>query len=560
MTGEFDDSLPTVNIDEMSSVDVSRSDYSMSDALLPVMSFIRAHPDIRMLIVDIRMGREYRERLRLGIDDVSRKIDAFLKITAKEWSCLELTVVSQGPPVFYSTLTSDLVRDKKGASTIWAIVENETYYITPTQQASSRRTLLEMISDQSGKPQSKIRRGKIRFIRSQSFVLLAGTKRFRPLYKGASPTTMTERTLNHTGVMLKAACDWLLAHQSSDGEITYSYSPSDDTFSTKNNPIRQFMTTSALHRAGQMLHDSVLTNAAGINLGFNLAKFAKYIDDYAVISFGGSAKLGSSALAAMAIMEIEGISGPHAVHLDKLTRGISRLWADDGSFSTFFYPDTRNDNQNFYPGEALCFLVELWVRSQDDRLLGRILSSLSYYRVWHIGNRNPAFVPWQSTAAGTLFLHTGMEWLRDWVFEMNDWLLGFQQNDQAPFDDLRGRFYNPAHPEYGPPHASSTAVYLEGLVTAARIAHWVGECERLECYRKAIRLGLLNLTLLQFRRPEDAYYVENPVRVMGGIKTNPFDHTIRIDNVQHTIAAIVKIHEFGLAVLGKRNGEVESRQ
>ncbi len=38
------------------------------------------------------------------------------------------------------------------------------------------------------------------------------------------------------------------------------------------------------------------------------------------------------------------------------------------------------------------------------------------------------------------------EQLTDWIFEMNDWLLPFQQWEQVKAEDCKGRFYDPDKP------------------------------------------------------------------------------------------------------------------
>ncbi len=60
-------------------------------------------------------------------------------------------------------------------------------------------------------------------------------------------------------------------------------------------------------------------------------------------------------------------------------------------------------------------------------LLERILRSFAYYRDWHLANRNPAFVPWHTMAYELVWQETGGDELKDWIFEMNDWLLALQQ-------------------------------------------------------------------------------------------------------------------------------------
>ncbi|MFT3920931.1 MAG: hypothetical protein QM778_00185 [Myxococcales bacterium] len=157
----------------------------------------------------------------------------------------------------------------------------------------------------------------------------------------------------------------------------------------------------------------------------------------------------------------------------------------------------RNDCQNFYPGEVLLLWSNLLTRKMDPSLLARFNQSVDYYQRWHLANRNPAFVPWHTQAYANVWKLTGDPRLRDAVFTMNDWLLSVQQWHTAPCPDCRGRFYDPHHP-FGPPHASSTAVYLEGLVEGLALAQSCGESARAKRYRTAIMRGIRSLAQLTF--------------------------------------------------------------
>ena len=187
----------------------------------------------------------------------------------------------------------------------------------------------------------------------------------------------------------------------------------------------------------------------------------------------------------------------------------------------------------------------LYAADPDPALLDRFMASFRYYRAWHLDevNRNPAFVPWHTQADYLVWQETRDPALRNFIFEMNDWLLAMQQGDEVPYPDLQGRFYNPERPEFGPPHASSTGVYLEGLIDAYRLAVAVGDEARAERYRLAIRRGLRNVMQLQFQDEIDLYYTEEPARVRGGVRTELYDNVIRVDNVQHNLLAVLKILE-----------------
>ena len=227
-----------------------------------------------------------------------------------------------------------------------------------------------------------------------------------------------------------------------------------------------------------------------------------------------------------------------------ILKTIDALWHDDGSFTTFYKSPSvvrKHSNANFYPGEALLLWATLYQESRDPVLLERFMKTFRFYRQWHVDNRNPAFIPWHTQAYYKVWKTTQNEELRDFVFLMNDWLLGVQQWKSAErFPDTQGRFYDPKRP-FGPPHASSTGVYLEGLIDAHQMAKAVGDSGRQEKYRRSIIRGLRSVMQLTFLDDVDLYYVHQKDKVLGGVRETVYDNEIRVDNIQHNLMAILKI-------------------
>ncbi|NOZ54186.1 MAG: hypothetical protein GXP08_13835, partial [Gammaproteobacteria bacterium] len=206
-----------------------------------------------------------------------------------------------------------------------------------------------------------------------------------------------------------------------------------------------------------------------------------------------------------------------------------------------YKPRYRNDNQNFYPGEALLYWATKQRLTPNNTLLTKIYKSFHYYKTWHRQNRNPAFIPWHTQAYYLLWTMTHDAELKKFIFEMNDWLLNMQQWDNVVYDDTKGRYYNPEHQGYGPPHASSTGVYLEGLVDAYKLARQTNNNKRAQKYKTAIVRGLRSIMQLQYADEVDMYYIFKRDQVYGGIRSRVYDNTIRIDNIQHSLMAVLKV-------------------
>lgn len=361
------------------------------------------------------------------------------------------------------------------------------------------------------------------------------------LERGNVLVPASELTAGSVSRLADGMARWLTRQLRDDGRMTYEYWPSRGEESDSNNMIRQWMATSALTRVADVRGEVELYDRIADNIDYNLAISYTEVDGLGhVADPDGDVKLGAIALAALAISDHPGRE-QWAAEEAALRRSVDELWNDDGSFTTFLLPDGRNDNQNFYPGEALLLWAATLEDAPDDALRDRFMKSFEYYREWHRAQRNPAFVPWHTMAYEKVWRITRDEEMRQFIFEMNDWLVTMQQWEEAPTSDVAGRFYDPDVPEYGPPHASSDGVYLEGLIAAYRVASDSGDAERRERYRVAINRVLRHLMQLQFADEIDMYYISRRERVEGGLRTTEYDNRIRVDNVQHSLMGVLDV-------------------
>ena len=335
---------------------------------------------------------------------------------------------------------------------------------------------------------------------------------------------------------------WMLRNLSAEGGLPYKYWPSRGVESRADNAIRRFLATLALSRLGELRSSGELREAARRNLRFNLARYFRHIGGGrgAIVERTG-AKLGAAALAALCILESPACS-ELATELRMLMAGIDSLADRALGFRTFFFPPERDgQNWNFYSGEALLFWAEAARRGVEHApSVERCGAAFERCRERHYRARNPAFVPWHTQACASLFAQTGRREFADFVFEINDWLLPMQQWDGLSAD-LRGRFYDPQRPEFGPPHSASTGAYLEGLADALRLARTLGDGTRVAAYERAVARGLRSLRQLQFRGPHDTFYISKRDRVMGALRTEAYDNAIRVDSAGHALAAAVKL-------------------
>lgn len=315
------------------------------------------------------------------------------------------------------------------------------------------------------------------------------------------------------------------------------------------------------------------------------------------ILYQGESRLGAIALAAYALHHHpeQQRSGRWVTEEMALRRTLRASQRDDGSFRLFVRPAGLSDSErgggfeNFYPGETLFYWAALYTNGVGGGdLLQRILLSFHYYREYHrqASKRKPSFIPWHTQALYQLWRtiqsepqnsnwHFGLrnetfelnrtkicDEIMAFVFEMNDFLVGFQQwewrdsngtADGTPdpsmgvplFVDIQGRFADAKRPHLGPPHASATGVYIEGLADAYRMAAEAvpPDPQRQRRYAGALIRALRSALQLQFADSADMFYVPAELRhrVRGGIRTTVYNNEIRCDNVQHILMGAIKV-------------------
>jgi hypothetical protein len=455
------------------------------------------------------------------------------------------------------TLVTERIRIERDASSILAdrsmngrmglelVMNGSCYRVSPFETIATNRSLNRWFNkwlDQRSLTVDGFHKlgGQISLLKSRQFTISRGTSaKAWETFRGTHLVSVDEGIEQLTERTTAGIARWFMANQDEAGALPYKYWPSSGNYSTADNPIRRLMATVAFNRLADCFSRHDIRLAAKRNLTYNLKRFYRVRDGQGIIEWQDVVKLGALAIAGLAIIESP-FSAGWSTELTEIRKTIDSLWSESGAFRTFLHPADRNDNQNFYPGEALVFWATSLSKSMDEQLLKRTLRSVDYYREHFRRQPNPAFVPWHSQAVTTLFRLTGNVSLREYVFEMNDWILPHQQWSDGLDPDYIGRFYTPEEPSYGPPHASATGVYLEGLVDALDLAIEAGETSRADAYHTAIKRGIRSIAQLQFKDEVDAYYISCRERVIGAIRTESDNNEIRIDNMQHALAALLK--------------------
>lgn len=210
------------------------------------------------------------------------------------------------------------------------------------------------------------------------------------------------------------------------------------------------------------------------------------------------------------------------------------LWSSidrHGRISTHRTPsDSPEAYQDYSPGQVLLALGAVAVTGDSERDDDALRRAFRYYRHRfryrrHFGQVSwmmQAFARWRQVTADTDF--------SDFVFEVGDWLLGYQQ-------EKTGGFINDHQPD-APGY--TTALYLEGIGAALNLAASLGDSARAGKYGAAASRGFRFLDRLIIQQ-RDAPVLPNPNFAEGGLRQSIHRSEVRVDFVQHSLSAALEL-------------------
>jgi hypothetical protein len=321
-----------------------------------------------------------------------------------------------------------------------------------------------------------------------------------------------------------ACVDRLLRVQRPSGAFLYETHPNGDLQSEADSLVRQAGCAYALGYAAKRCSDA--TRAGSIFAA--AARTLCYLRDRAEHSAAGEffipepgqrrGKLGTIALAALAFHELsappelETFAQQAAETIRSAQRpdGSFRCWLGDGKLPA------DGSKANYYPGEALLALA----RASE---VAAVQQSFSWARARFRVAPEPSFVGWHALVWSTT---DRPEWAA-FVFEQVDWLLRHQVR-RSP---QSGGF------SFGRPPGAASIVYTEAVLGGLRAALTHGDARRAARYEAAAARALAFCLRLQLP-PTLAHR-----NAAGGFTRNLTDQTVRCDNDQHALTALLTAAE-----------------
>ena len=186
--------------------------------------------------------------------------------------------------------------------------------------------------------------------------------------------------------------------------------------------------------------------------------------------------------------------------------------------------------QDYFPGQVLLALAVACEQNVTEIDEERLRRSFQYYRHRFRYRRHFGQVTWLLQAFSVWWQVTGNREFAKFVFEIADWLLGYQQ-------DKTGAFIND-HQSDTPGY--TTAVYLEGIAAALQVAASLNDQVRHEAYLDSLTRGFAFLDQLIIQQ-RDRSLLPNIDYALGGLRQGLYYSEIRTDFVQHSLSAILNL-------------------
>jgi hypothetical protein len=317
--------------------------------------------------------------------------------------------------------------------------------------------------------------------------------------------------------------------------LEYEYAPSKDRYSSQNSHVRQLASLWAMTELSDFLHDTSLNSSITQTLNYYLS-YKNTTGNYTKIDIDGSAKLAYNAFLILALENTPKYPKRDLL-LTQLANGILHLQYEDGSYDTIFNSTVRS-SVNYFPGEAMLALITLYNQTKEDKYLNSVAKAFPYYRTYWRNNKNAAMIPWHTQTYFLLYQVTKNPELIEFIFEMTDWLIDYDQIQKSKYPDKIGGF-----PKSVP--SSSAAAFLEGITDAYSLAVLLNDTIHIEKYKQSIKIGIRFVLQTQFTE-QNSFYLKNSTRAIGGFKKSLVSNNERVDYTQQAVRALIKTYESGI--------------
>lgn len=321
---------------------------------------------------------------------------------------------------------------------------------------------------------------------------------------------------------------YLLKHLKPDGSFYSRYQPFQNQLYEAVDPARQAYGAYVLAHAARSLQRNDLQTAANTVIDA-LTKHLSTEGDDLWLRFDDE----PPSVAELSFLLLALCNLPNNAPQRSLIPIIAtKLWRcielPHGRIATHPNPDPGLDPfQDYAPGQVLFALATAVAENATEIDHERLQRSFNYYRHRFRYKRHFGHVTWLLQAFAKWWQVTNQQPFADLVFEVADWLLGYQQEKTGAFIND----HQPDTPGY------TTAVYLEGVAAALSVAEKTDN-QRQATYDRSFTRGIefLDRLIIQER---DRRILPNPDFALGGLRQSLHYSEIRTDFVQHSLSALL---------------------
>lgn len=389
------------------------------------------------------------------------------------------------------------------------------------------------------------------------------------LYRGIPLKTLQDVSRKNLVQSLHLGAQWLLKHQSEDGQYAYKYTPTNKPgrrWMAGGNIVRHALNPYTLLMVNRIEANPDYVESAKQGIDFTL-KFLRRSGDRCVICHRDpparyyNAKLGTVAVTILSILKLAEVAD--ISEYDDVLRCLAQelLFMQDpnGHFWQYDVPQDHpyyGAENTIAPGEFIFALARMYAYYGDERYRESIDRALPWYleswrqlrsertasgiydeehRVNLIG-----IVPWLVTAMNALHEHTGESRYSDIAFEMQDWIDQefFLSEQRATYPDYLGGYFK----MYRELPAINSCQYSEGSGAAYAMAKRINH--RPEHYRKILLLGMRFCLQLQYDSVGSTFFLPVSDEAMGGYRYTLGHLRLRNDYNYHAMAAIAQAVEY----------------
>lgn len=248
----------------------------------------------------------------------------------------------------------------------------------------------------------------------------------------------------------------------------------------------------------------------------------------------GEANVRDAALFALALSSLPNRREVYPTEV-KLGNFLNERLLDSGLMRTFRFAKIH-DHQEEYTGLPLYYLARIASYHKDKTLKARLAKATEYYKDYYSRNPHPDFLPWHVKAAFSAWKLSERTEDRDYALFLADELAAFQQWEDVPYAESRGRFY-PQENNRRYPSALTTARNIYALEQALQVASLVGDTDRVHSLSRVILRGMRYLSQIQFKNSAETYYTQDPSKILGALRTTAYNSISSLDAAAMTYLA-----------------------